>query len=353
MVKKLFLLVLFHVWCISTFGQDFVRDSSALYYIKLKNKSEYLAEIVSRNFKELIILDKIKGEVKLTQSQIVTIELAGKNYLWLIETVDNRFFGEVIYKNNQEIMLRTENMGQMAIPLISVKSAKIIKSEWIHQGTYWGPNPNASRLLFSATAIPLKRGESYYEMTDILIHQYRYGVTDNFSILGGSILPFSAFVSARYAQKIKPKLYMGGGAIVNFSFYRNLNDLDLAFVNGLATYGNESSNITVGVGMTFFRSSVIGRASSGIAITNSGLPITMLGAQVRLAKRITLVTENYFFSRLANSVNNIRQRESVLSGAMRIQGERKSFEFGLLLNLTLNDNFVIPHIGSTYYFGRR
>jgi len=352
-VKRLFLFVLFNLWCIFAIGQDFVRDSSSLYYIRLKNKTEFLAEIISRNFKELIIHDKIKGEVNLTQSQIVTIELAGKNYLWLIETVDNRFFGEVVYKNNQEIMLNTENMGQMAIPLISVKSTRIIKSEWIHNGTYWGPNPNASRLLFSATAIPLKKGESFYELTDVLIHQYRYGVTDNFSVLGGSILPFSAFVSARYAQKVKPKLYMGGGAIVNFSFYRNLKELDLAFVNGLATYGNESSNITVGVGMTFFRSAVIGRASSGIAITNSGLPITLLGAQVRLAKRISLVTENYFFSRLTNTGTNIRQRESVLSGAMRIQGERKSFEFGLLLNLTLNENIVIPHIGYTYYFGRR
>ncbi len=335
------------------FSQTFFSDSSSVYYVRLKNANEYLGKITNRTNGQIFLKDQIKGDVVLQQMDVRAIELANSSFLILIETNDNNYvFGTITDKNSQQIVIQTEKLGEVIIANYLVKQIRIIRKEEIHNGEYWYPNIHASQMMIGATAIPLKKGVGRYDMFDFLMHQFRYGITDNVSLVAGSLVPFSGFIAARYGRKVRPNFYLGGGVSLNVSFYRQLNDLDVGFLNGVMTYGSESSNITAGLGWTFFRSVLNGRATSGLAFTSSNLPITTLGAQLRITKRTYFVTENYFYTQLANSGTSGRTKQSILSGALRFASRKKSITVGLWLYLAQVDNIVFPHIGYAHYFGK-
>ncbi len=337
----------------SGFAQGFYSDSSAVYYVRLKNATEYLGKITNRSAGQIFISDKIKGEVVLNQSEVRSIELAGNTFLVLVETNEkNTFFGTVTEKNGNQLVLQSEVLGEIIIPTINIKSIKIIRREHIHNGEYWYPNIHASQLLIGATAIPLKKGEGKYDMTDFFVNQVRYGVTDNVSLLFGTVVPYSGVLSARYGKKVKPQLYLGGGATFNFSFWSNLKGINIGYINGVMTYGNESNNVTAGLGWAFYPAVLAGRTVSGLAFSSTTLPMTTFGAQARVAKGTYLLTENYFFS-LTNGLSGARTRQSFLSGALRFARQKRSLTVGIWLYLGAIDNGLFPHIAYSRYIGRK
>ena len=348
-----FLSILILIGC-NGFVQGFYSDSSAVYYIRLKNASEYLAKITNRSAGQIFITDKIKGEVVLSQLDVRSIELANNNFLILVETNDkNVFFGTVTEKNGSQLILQSETLGEIIIPTIAIKSIKIIRREHIHNGEYWYPNNHASQLLLGATAIPLRKGEGRYEITDLFVNQVRYGITDNFSMMVGSVVPYTGFFSARFGKKVKPKLYLGGGATLNVALWKGLNDVNIAYFNGVMTYGNESSNLTAGLGWALFPSALAGRTSSGLAFSNATLPMTTVGAQLRVSKGTYLVTENYFFTIGNNGTIGARTRQSFLSGALRFARQKRALTLGLWVYLGQVDSGIFPHVSYARSIGKK
>jgi hypothetical protein len=63
-----------------------------------------------------------------------------------------------------------------------IRKLEILKTDRFIKGQYWFENPNATRYLFGPTAIPLKKGEGYYQNTYIILQSFNIGVSNNFSI---------------------------------------------------------------------------------------------------------------------------------------------------------------------------
>lgn len=85
-------------------------------------------------------------------------------------------------------IVETKNLGVLSLKNSRIKSFKEIKEvSFNDKGQVWFRNPNATRYLFAPSAIPLKKGEGYYQNFYILGNAVNYGITDNFS-LGGVFL---------------------------------------------------------------------------------------------------------------------------------------------------------------------
>ena len=69
-------------------------------------------------------------------------------------------FGRIVVVNADTATFQTE-AGSMQIAAGSIREIKEIETSNVHEGSYWFPNPNSTRLFFAPTGQMLKKGEGY------------------------------------------------------------------------------------------------------------------------------------------------------------------------------------------------
>jgi hypothetical protein len=240
------------------------------------------------------------------------------------------YVGTIIERNDKEIILLTEGKTKVHIPIETIQDIRSIPSSHFHDGEYWFPNPNETRYLYAPSAFNLKKGEGYYQNTYLFINTFNYGITDNFSMglgfefistfasLGASDFDPIYFLTPKYSMQVAENVRIGVGVL-----YGKISD-DIGGFGvgyGLVTYGNPEHNATLGLGFGFFD----GEFSSDPVITISGM--------TRLSRRISLVTENWFFP--------ADVYRGVISYGIRFFGETMSVDLALINNEDFSEVFPI------------
>jgi hypothetical protein len=240
------------------------------------------------------------------------------------------YVGTVIDRTEKEITILTDANTKIQVLLTSIQDIRVIPKSQIHNGEYWYPNPNDSRYLFAPSAFNLKQGEGYYQNTYLFINSFNYGITDNFS-MGLGFEFFSTFASIdndvfdpiyfltpKYSMQVSENVRVGVGVLYG-KITDDIGGFGIGY--GLVTYGNPEHNATLGLGFGFFD----GELSSDPVITFSGM--------TRLSRRISLVTENWFFP--------ADVYRGIITYGIRFFGETMSVDLALLNNDELSEAFPI------------
>lgn len=193
-----------------------------------------------------------------------------------------------------------------------------------------------TRYLTSSSAFQLKKGDSYYQNTWLLINSYNIGITDNVSAAGGI-----EFVSPLLTDGFKPYFFLtaktGFKVVKNFhagasfSFLSNTDftatNTRASLTNIILTYGTERFNVTANTGWFFQKNEIEKR------------PNLTLSAMAYLTKKFSLITENRFLP------TNIGYYGLYSYGA-RYSLKRLTFDLALVNNRDFKD--IIP-IGLPYF----
>jgi hypothetical protein len=99
----------------------------------------------------------------------------------------SRMFGTVEQDSGTEIVFRTHAGASVTVRRADVVSLKAV-SGTIQAGEFLPPDPNATRLFFAPTGRSLKRGQVYLGVYEFLMPFVQVGVTDRFSVGGGTPL---------------------------------------------------------------------------------------------------------------------------------------------------------------------
>jgi len=178
-----------------------------------------------------------------------------------IRTTDgSEIYGYFIKIDQQYMVISSENFGEIPIALNTIKRVDELEKKRMEGGYYWFDNPNATRYLFSPSAIPLKRGEGYYQNSYLIINMFNVGATDHFSMGGGFelISTFTGnptiFITPKISGKVGDKTYLGIGTIAGISTLtgeggNNISGFGICY--GVATFGNRDDNLTTGLGFGF------------------------------------------------------------------------------------------------------
>lgn len=258
-----------------------------------------------------------------------------------VKTLDGyNFIGQILTESDGNIVLETPSLIRITLPAQVIKRQKEIDPLRIRNGKYWFDNPNATRLFFAPTAIPMGKGEGYYQNFDIVYNGVNYGLTKNFSI-GAAAIPFAWFmdeglniaVTPKLAVSATPSFHVGGGML--FAFIPGGYTKYLGIAYGLATVGNRDNNFTFGAGYGF-----LDRNKEGLAIVE-------FGGMVRLGRRFGLVSENWLA--LPAEGSNL----FVFSYGARYIGERVSVDIGFINQREIAQEILIgiPLAGVVIYFG--
>jgi len=152
---------------------------------------------------------------------------------------------------------------------------------------------NGNRLFFAPTARGLRQGEATLQDVNVYLVGLNYGLTRNISIGGyASLAPGLSpnqqllVLTPKVSLPISEKVHVGAGLLYarvpKFDSNDNANGVGIGY--GVVTYGSADNNLTFGLGYGFVNGDI------------GSTPVLQLGGQVRISRRVSLVSENYILA---------------------------------------------------------
>jgi hypothetical protein len=248
------------------------------------------------------------------------------------------FIGNILQQDSVNIVLRTSSIPKIEIPVSKIKSIDKVDKSNFKDGSYWYPNPHATRYFYGPSAIGLKKGEGYYQNTYLVLNSFNVGITDNISIGGGLelISTFAGryplfFITPKVSFKVAEKFHAGGG-VLYARIPEGFGSLGTVFATG--TYGTTDNNITGSLGWGFVDSEFSER------------PIITLSGMTRISKRAALVTENWLIP--------TDGYYGLFSYGVRFFGEKIAVDLAFINNREIAEAIIIgiPYVSFTVKFGK-
>ena len=238
-------------------------------------------------------------------------------------------FGRILAVNADTVTFQTQ-AGNIQLSASAIREIKEIPAADLREGEYWFPNPNSTRLFFAPSGQMLKKGEGYFSDYELFFPGIAYGVTDNVTIGGGvSLFPAAVedqvyYVTPKIGISVADKVHVAAGVL----FARTHGGTGGIYY-GVGTFGDGNASVTLGGGYGFAGGKIEAR------------PVGMIGGELRVSRRIGIVTENYL---LPVSDNNF-----LYSFGLRFMGEKLTTDLALV-NVSGSDVIGIPYVDFVFRF---
>lgn len=263
--------------------------------------------------------------------------------IYRVQTTDgNEFYGQILFQNENHILLKTEKLGELRILRSDIRLLEPVKGAIKEGGEVWFENPQATRYFWAPNGYGLRAGEGYYQNVWVLFNQASIGLTDNVSF-GLGTLPLFLFNGTSTPVWITPKvsfpvvkdkLNLGGGALAGTILGEGKAGFGILYA--VSTFGSRDRNLTFGMGYGFAAGSW------------ANAPLFTLSGILRIGRNGYLLTENYYMS-----VEDVSLM--MLSGGGRLMIKRIGLDVGLFLPFSgEEDSFFIalPWLGFSVPLGK-
>lgn len=304
--------------------------------------NELVGQFESEDTGVIRLLELNLGSMQVLKNQIQTQSELGNSIRVEIQLHDNRSIIAALRDlSTNQIQVQNEALGDLTILRTNIKSLRYLPEVAGGQRDILFGNPHPTRYFFGPSAIPLKKGERYYQNAYVLANSVQYGVSDHFSIGGGAVIPFAFFITPKWGYQVAPKWHVGGGMLAATSFIKDL-DFGLAVAYGSATYGTKEHNVTLNAGWGAVKQQ---DPNSSYVWRGARRPMFTVSAMTRISNRLMLVTENWLFTLREYDFTNESYRlqsQGIFSAGFRFMGEKNSFDFGIIV--PSGQSFAIPYI---------
>jgi hypothetical protein len=222
---------------------------------------------------------------------------------------------------------------------LTIERRKIIFIEPMEMvgGKAMRTDPNETRLFLAPTARPLKAGQGYFSVYEIVLPYFAVGLTDFLALGGGmTLIPGASeqlfYVAPKLTVFQAKDLDLAAGVLYASSTGSGASGIGVIYA--LGTAGKKSLSVTGGLGWGY----------SGDGFANR--PILMIGAEAQISDSVKLLTENWI---------PMGSNAKFLSFGVRFFGRNLAADFGLMLppGSNLGGFPFIPWIGFSYNFGGR
>ncbi len=259
--------------------------------------------------------------------------------------------GKLSQQNDKTITLNIPETGMMTIPWENIQSVtRLDKSEQTQI-----PNPQPNRYFFGPSAIPLQKGDKYYQNAYFLVNSFQLGLTDHFSIGAGVVIPFAIFVTPKIGYQVAKNVHVGAGIIFANSLIKDFN-FGVGAGYGSLTLGSHEHNITLNLGIGAVKENS-GMGTNDYVWKFANNPMITLSGMTRISKRMMLLSENWFFAtktvnydnNTGRYINTVSNYNGILSVGLRYLGTRYAFDAGFL-SPTVSDFSAIPYLAYNLKF---
>lgn len=238
----------------------------------------------------------------------------------------SRIYGRIESVTDIEVSFRSVAGLILTVPRDRVHDLRPVEGEVV-EGEFRPADPHNTRLFFAPTARALHRGEGSFGTFEVLFPFVQIGVTDRFSIGGGTPLVFAGdFHPVWITPKLQVVTRDRVQAAVGVLHVVGTGGHDAGIAYGVTTFGGGEHAGTVGVGYAY----------SG----NERTTILLLGGEARATRHIKWITENWVFP---------GSGDGLVSGGVRFIGDRVSADLGVMLPL-VGDAVLVPLVSFAWKF---
>jgi hypothetical protein len=328
-------------------------DMSPRYILTMTDGTQLKGKILNETTTEVVFLDNNFGEKTISREKISSLKLEFGDEIRVFTLMDGSIItGKIVNKTASVTVVETKELGVITLHESKIKQVREMEEATITEtGKIWFKNPNCTRYLFAPSAIPLKRGEGYYQNIMGAGNAVNFGLNDHVTIGGGLVGPLGAYINAKVGLKLGELVHVGGGAIIGNGFFPiNGNNLGMGLGFAVITIGNYDNNITIGSGYGFL--------NAGGQTDMMEKPLFVANGMARLGKKYALVTENWVvnvqgdpFDRGFTSDSHY---ETFFSYAFRHMGQKSTLDAGFVNTpgLIAKGWYIgIPYVGFVIRFG--
>ena len=240
----------------------------------------------------------------------------------------SRIFGTIEREDDQEVVLRTQAGATVTARRSEIASLRTVEGR-IDNGEFIRGDLHRTRLFFAPTGRSLQRGEVSFGVFQFIAPFVQVGVTDRFSMGGGTPLLFGIddwnrpfWVTPKFQVLNAPQAQAAVGLLHVFD--TDGDNGGIAY--GVGTFGNSDNAGTVGAGMMY-------------AGDERGW-IVMGGAEGRVSRSVKVMTENYIWT----------NGDGILSAGVRFLGERLSADLALAVPVGIGELVAFPVVNFVYVF---
>ena len=260
--------------------------------------------------------------------------------------------GYVVERTDEKVLLELTSGGRMELPSASVRT--ITSDERVKvdgRGELRSSDPSRTRYFYSPSGFMLRQGEGYFSQKELFFSSVAYGVTDNISVLAGSVLPawlagpygMNFIIGAKGGGQVAPGIHLAAGLetlmLPNIGFGGGgMQPVFAGFLFGTATIGSEDTHMSVSLGRPFFLSQ--------FGSANLFQVIATVSGSARLNKHVALVSENWIIPSSTSTMG-------LVSGGVRLMAGRIAVDVGgIWMVSTFGSSAIpLPWLDFTYNFG--
>ena len=241
----------------------------------------------------------------------------------------SRVFGCIASESDTEVEFETIAGVRLLARRDQIVSLRPAQGR-LHNGEFQPADPNNTRLFYGPTGRSLPRGQVYLGMYEFVMPFVQVGITDRFSIGGGTPLVFGIDEDIARPYWITPKLQVFNNSKTQvsvglFQGFGGGESIGIAY--GVATAGGAGGSLTGG---------------AGIAYNSNGdrAVVVMLGGDRPISRYVKFVSENYIW----------QSGNGLASAGFRFFGERVAADLALVTPIGSNSGFVFPMLNFVYRF---
>lgn len=241
----------------------------------------------------------------------------------------SRAYGTVVREDDREVVFRTHAGAVITAQRAEIVSLRLVQGR-IVGSEFIKSDSQVSRLFFAPTGRSLEKGQVSVGVFEFLAPFVQVGVTDRFSIGGGTPLVFGIdedfrpfWVTPKFQVLKRERTQVAVGVLQMF----NVSGDGGGIAYTVGTFGDTENAVTAGVGLAYSGDSTGG--------------VVMVGGEQRVRRNLKLITENYLW----------QGGDGIVSGGVRFLGERLSADLALAVPIGMDDFIAFPVVNFVYVFG--
>ncbi len=231
----------------------------------------------------------------ITSNTLAQTNEVGKKYVYEFRD-GTTIIGTFVKEEGGNIYINDVKGEEIYLPKVMVAQIHEVTNDNLRDGEYWFSNLHDTRYFFSPSAFGLEQGEGYFSHSYWMLWQAQYGITDEFSIGGGTTFwGFPSTVNLKYSFNIKDDInaalgWFWVGDLFGWSGGEVGSILNMPY--GVLTKGSKENNFTFGASYNFATP-----FDNGDALEYGVERVVLnIGATVRLARRFSFVVEGWILN---------------------------------------------------------
>lgn len=237
----------------------------------------------------------IFGQKKPSEPSKPSAVIAPTAYIKL--ATGEELIAKVLSKDSSEIQILVVGTDELRrIEVQNITTIRAVSPKTILSRNYDFSNRDA----FSNTALALKKREGFYQNSMLGYNAAYWGITDRFTLGGGTVLfgildgSLPIWAHAKYSYSFSQYIHVGANFLALQALaFDDFNDpITFLAAWGNMTIGDRNNNFTVGWGR---------RGDSDVGLFNNNM--TQISGQLRLGKRWALLGGGWFFQPRNNPIS--------------------------------------------------